>query len=126
MRALLAARLDRLEPDERRMLECAAIAGEVFHRAGVQALATGESPVTPRLASLVRKGLIEPTWSALEGEDEFRFRHVLIRDAAYDALPKERRADLHRRLADWLESRPGPDLPESYEVIGYHLEQACA
>ena len=80
-----------------------AIEGEVFHRGAVQALASGESQVTPRLAALVRKQLIRPERPQLPGEDAFRFRHLLIRDAAYEALPKAVRGDLHERLAAWLE-----------------------
>ena len=62
-----------------------------------------ETQVTPRLAALVRKELIRPDRPQLAGEDGFRFRHLLIRDAAYDALPKATRADLHERFAAWLE-----------------------
>jgi tetratricopeptide (TPR) repeat protein len=72
----------------------------------------------------VRKELIRPDRPRLIGEDGFRFRHLLIRDAAYDALPKAVRADLHRRFASWLEHR-GADLVEADELVGYHLEQAC-
>src|SRR5204863_6584830 len=57
------------------------------------------------------------------GEDAFRFRHLLIRDAAYDALPKSTRANLHERFARWLEEY-GADIPEIDEILGYHLEQA--
>ena len=59
--------------------------------------------VTPRLAALVRKELIRPDEPQAPGEDAFRFRHLLIRDAAYDGLPKAKRAELHERFADWLE-----------------------
>ncbi len=124
LQALLAARLDQLETAERNVLERGAIEGEVFHRGAVQALAPEEAQVTPRLASLVRKELIRPDKSHLAGEDGFRFRHLLIRDAAYDALPKSVRADLHERFAAWLEER-GADLVELDEILGYHLEQAC-
>jgi predicted ATPase len=123
LQALLAARLDRLDPAERRVLERAAVEGEVFHRGGVQALAPEESQITPRLASLVRKGLIRPDKPQLVGEDGFRFRHLLIRDAAYSGVPKATRADLHQRFAAWLESR-GTDVVELDELLGYHLEQA--
>ena len=85
------------------MLECGAVEGEVFHRGAVQALATGEDAVTRRLAALARKQLITPDKAQISGEDGFRFRHILIRDAAYDALPKAARADLHARFAGWLE-----------------------
>jgi class 3 adenylate cyclase/tetratricopeptide (TPR) repeat protein len=124
LQALLAARLDQLEPAERSVLERAAIEGEVFHLSAVQALAADQAQVTPRLAALVRKQLIRPDKPQLAGEDGFRFRHLLIRDAAYDATPKARRAELHQRFADWLEGH-GTELVELDEVIGYHLEQAC-
>jgi len=79
--------------------------------------------VTPRLAALVRKQVIRPERSQLPGEDGFRFRHLLIRDAAYDALPKSTRAELHQRFATWLEQH-GAELVELDEILGYHLEQA--
>ena len=80
--------------------------------------------MTPRLAALVRKELIRPDRSRLPGDDAFRFRHLLIRDAAYEALPKATRAELHERFADWLEQRR-PRLVELDEILGYHLEQAA-
>ena len=123
LQALLAARLDQLEPAERRVLEHGSIEGEIFHRGAVQALASEES-VTPRLAALVRKQLIRPERAQLAGDDAFRFRHLLIRDAAYEALPKASRADLHERFADWLE-HTWKALVELDEILGYHLEQAC-
>ena len=124
LQALLAARLDQLEPAERSVLERGAVEGEVFHRGAVQALAPDETQVTPRLAALVRKELIRPDQPQLAGEDGFRFRHLLIRDAAYDALPKAVRAELHERFAAWLEEH-GAELVELDEILGYHLEQAC-
>jgi class 3 adenylate cyclase/tetratricopeptide (TPR) repeat protein len=123
LHALLAARLDQLEPGERGVLERGAIEGESFHRGAVQALAPNETQVTPRLAALVRKELIRPDRPQVAGEDGFRFRHLLIRDAAYEALPKAVRADLHERLAAWLEER-GSQLGELDEILGYHLERA--
>jgi tetratricopeptide (TPR) repeat protein len=124
LRALLAARLDQLEPAERSVLERGAVEGEVFHRGAVQALAPVEIQVTPRLAALVRKELIRPDRPQLVGEDGFRFRHLLLRDTAYDALPKATRADLHQRFATWLEQH-GAELVELDELLAYHLEQAC-
>jgi class 3 adenylate cyclase len=124
LRALLAARLDQLEPGERRVLERAAIEGEVFHRGAVQALSPDELQVTPRLAALVRKELILRDRGQLPGEDGFRFRHLLIRDAAYEGLPKSERVELHERFAAWLE-KGGRELVELDEILGYHLEQAA-
>ena len=124
LKALLAARLDQLDPDERRALEFAAVEGEIFHRGGVQALAPGGGQVTPLLAALVRRHLIAPHRARLAGEDGFRFHHLLIRDAAYESLTKASRAELHQRLAAWLEQR-GKDLVELDELLGYHLQQAA-
>jgi class 3 adenylate cyclase/tetratricopeptide (TPR) repeat protein len=124
LRALLVARLDQLDAAERLVVERAAIEGEVFHRGGVQALVPAEVAVTPRLTALVRKELIRPDRPQLAGEDGFRFRHLLVRDTAYEGLPKTVRADLHERFADWLEVR-ARGLVELDEIVGYHLEQAA-
>jgi class 3 adenylate cyclase/tetratricopeptide (TPR) repeat protein len=123
LQALLAARLDQLESEERAVLERGAVEGEVFHRGTVRALTDG-GPVTPRLASLVRKGLIRPDTAQIPAEDAFRFRHLLMRDAAYDSLPKATRAELHERFAAWLEQR-GAGLVELDEILGFHLERAA-
>ena len=123
LQALLAARLDRLAPAERRLLERGAVEGEVFHRGAVQALTPEETEMAPRLQALTRRELIRPDTPQFAGEDGYRFRHLLIRDTAYNALWKATRADLHERFADWLEQRG--DLVELDEILGYHLEQAA-
>jgi class 3 adenylate cyclase/DNA-binding SARP family transcriptional activator len=123
IQALLAARLERLPSGERELLERGAIEGEVFHRAAVHTL-TSETVATTievHLAGLVRKELIRPHPPALEG-GAFRFRHLLIRDAAYDGVSKARRAELHARFADWLELNTR-ERPELDEIVGWHLEQ---
>jgi predicted ATPase len=125
LQALLAERLDQLDDAERHVLERGSIEGETFHRGAVQALAPDQTEVTPLLAGLVRKQLIRPDRPQLRDEDGFRFRHLLIRDAAYDTLPKAIRADLHARFAEWLEEH-GTYLVELDEIVGYHLEQAHA
>ena len=123
LKALLATRLDQLEEPQRRVLERGSVEGELFHRGAVQALAPEESEVLPRLAALVRHDLIRPDRPQFSGEDGFRFRHLLIRDAAYEALPKAVRADLHGRFADWLEEKR--TLVELDELVGYHVERAA-
>ncbi len=125
IQALLAARLERLARTERELLERGAVEGEVFHRLAVRALGDGglAMEVEPQLAALVRKELIRPHPSTFPGDDAFRFRHLLIRDAAYDGLPKAVRAELHQRFADWVE-RTSDQLMESDEIAGWHLEQA--
>ena len=119
IQALLSARLDRLDPLDRDVLERAAVVGKEFWPGAVAALGDGKSTLGPTLLGLVRGELVEPAVSSIPGEDGFRFRHALIRDAAYAGIPKRTRADLHERFADWLELHfPGE------EFLGYHLEQA--
>ena len=89
----------------------------------VAALAPEGTRVDERLVSLVRKDLVRPERAMVADDEAFRFRHLLIRDTAYDAMPKAVRADLHERFAAWLESHAA-ELVESDELIGYHLEQA--
>jgi tetratricopeptide (TPR) repeat protein len=122
VQALLQARIDQLAGEERAVVERAAVEGEIFHRGAVAELAR-PTEVDPHLVGLVRKEMIRPTSPTLAGEQAYRFRHLLIRDAAYDALPKAIRADLHERFAAWLDEH-ARDLIELDEVVGYHLEQA--
>ncbi|HYI75698.1 MAG TPA: adenylate/guanylate cyclase domain-containing protein [Gaiellaceae bacterium] len=121
--ALLQARIDSLDGDVRVVMERGAVEGEVFHRGTVAELAP--DPVRPdvstHLATLVRKELIRSTSPMLPQDEGFRFRHLLIRDAAYESLPKATRAELHERFADWLAQH---DLVESDEIVGYHVAQA--
>ena len=124
LQALLAARLDQLDASERSVLERGAVEGEIFHRTAVQALAPEETQVTPASPPSCVRTLIRPTKPQIAGEDGFRFRHLLIREAAYDALPKAVRAELHERFTGWLQDR-GAGLVELDELLGYHLEQVC-
>jgi class 3 adenylate cyclase/tetratricopeptide (TPR) repeat protein len=120
IQALLAARLDRLEADERALLDAAAVVGKEFWRGALLHLSPPGTEVSALLQRLMRKRLIAREPSALPGEDAFRFGHILVRDAAYSAIAKEARAELHERFAAWLEQSES-----SYdEIVGYHLEQA--
>src|ERR671934_123933 len=122
IRALLTARLDRLSKNERAVLERAAIMGRVFSWEAVRELwpDADSAFVGEQLMLLSRKELVTPEGDAACGEHRFRFRHALIRDAAYAAMPKEMRADLHERFAESLEAHSA----EYDEIVGYHLEQA--
>src|SRR5262249_29773570 len=121
--ALLQARIDSLDGDVRVVMERGAVEGEVFHRGSVAVLAP--DPVRPsvesHLQTLVRKELIRATPPTFPSDEGFRFRHLLIRDAAYESLPKATRAELHERFADWLSTK---DLVERDEIVGYHFEQS--
>ncbi|HEX2051044.1 MAG TPA: adenylate/guanylate cyclase domain-containing protein [Actinomycetota bacterium] len=126
IQALLAARLDRLEPAERCVLERAAVAGREFHLDAVKVLSPEieRDGVGALLMSLVRKELVRPERSAFGGQDAFRFRHALVRDAAYESLPKEVRAELHERFARWLDDVARDRMREYEEIVAYHLERA--
>ncbi len=126
LEALLAARIDRLPPEERALLQCASVEGRGFHRGAVVELLSTDAhgSVGAHLMSLVRRQLIRPDQSLFPGDDGFRFSHVLVRDAAYESTSKQLRAELHARYADWLERRAEGRVAEVEEILGYHLEQA--
>ena len=115
LQALLAARIDRLEPDERAVIERASVEGRLFHRGSVQELmpVEAQSDVGSHLLTLVRKEFIRPDRATVPGDDGFRFGHILIRDAAYDSIPKRLRVELHERFARWLESTLGVQAPDA-------------
>jgi class 3 adenylate cyclase/tetratricopeptide (TPR) repeat protein len=122
IQALLTERLDRLSPEEREVIERASVVGRDFPLAAVAALFPDQQRelLAPQLFGLVRRGFVRPDPSPSVGEDRFSFQHVLVRDAAYEAMPKELRAALHERLANWMDDARR-DLDE---LLGYHLEQA--
>jgi tetratricopeptide (TPR) repeat protein len=120
IQALLAARLDRLGPEERALLEWASVVGTEFWRGALATLSPPETEVSALLQRLVRRRLVRPERSSFPGQDAFRFGHALIREATYRGISKEVRADTHERFADWLEA--SGSLYE--EIVGYHLEQA--
>jgi len=123
--ALLAERLDRLESRQRTLLEDGAVEGPLFHLGALLALAAEAADGAPAtLAELERRELVRPAPPSFTDELAYRFRHILIRDAAYRALPKKARADLHETYAGWLEGKAGARATEFEEILGYHFEQA--
>jgi DNA-binding SARP family transcriptional activator len=125
IQALLAGRLDRLGPGERAVLERAAVVGKEFRESAVAALLAPEATLTlaRHLRALTTRGFVEPAPTVFF-EGSFRFRHALIQEAAYRAAPKQERAVLHERFADWLERTARERVREIEELVGYHLEQA--
>ena len=121
LHALLAARLDLLDPSDRALLEAAAIEGAQFHLGGVQAVAA-DATAGRRLDALVDRELLLPADPVVAGERAWRFRHALVHDAAYAGLPLGARADGHERIAGWLASV----APAAHGRIGTHLERAHA
>jgi class 3 adenylate cyclase/tetratricopeptide (TPR) repeat protein len=127
LNALLSARLDRLEAGARDALERGAVEGEVFHQGTVVELSDehARAAVPGKLAGLTRNDMIRLAAGTLVvGGIAYRFKHVLVREAAYRATPKTLRASLHERFADWLERLAGDRIGEYQEILGYHLEQA--
>jgi predicted ATPase/class 3 adenylate cyclase len=126
IQALLTARLDRLEAEERAVIQRASVVGRVFWWGAVSDLSPEE--LRPRvgrhLQSLMRKELIRPDFTDVRQEDSFRFAHILIRDAAYQGIPKAIRAELHEQLPRWIEERMKDRAGQIEEILGYHLEQA--
>ena len=120
--ALLASRLDRLNQEQRELLERAAVAGREFQRAAVLQLSPPDAVagVDRLLMALVQRSLIRAVRSRVGPDDRFRFHHVLIREVAYAGMTKETRSDLHERFAGWLEQRE----KGAEAIVGYHLEQA--
>jgi class 3 adenylate cyclase/tetratricopeptide (TPR) repeat protein len=119
--ALLTARIEGVAPREREALQAASVVGRFFSRDAVTALV---GDVDAELATLRKKDLVRAHADTDERRDTFRFRHALIRDAAYDALPKAERVSLHVALADWLAASEEHPRRELDEVVGYHLERA--
>ena len=126
IQALLAARLDRLSSDERVVIQRASVIGRVFSLDDVRTLTWEHEPefVEAHLRALIRKELVRPEPSRYLGEDGFRFRHHLIRDAAYQSMAKQARADMHERFGAFLEERDGIRATDHDALVGYHLEQA--
>ncbi|TML02310.1 MAG: zinc-ribbon domain-containing protein [Actinobacteria bacterium] len=116
IQALLATRLEQLPVVERVAAERASVIGKEFWRAALVEIGGDASS----LPALIRKELIRPHMSPVfPTDDAFRFRHQLIRDAAYDGMPKELRAELHEGFGRWLET----NRSEYDEIVGYHFEQ---
>jgi DNA-binding SARP family transcriptional activator len=110
--ALLASRLDRLDPQELGVLRRASVLGRGFSPAELDDLAPNGDTGRP-LARLTERGLVDPR------DDRFRFHHILVRDVAYRSIPKAERSELHELAARGLDRRDGAD-----ELVGYHFEQA--
>ena len=119
IQALIAARLDLLAPDQKRLLQRAAVIGRVFWRGALEHLTPGVD-VDALLDTLCERDLISTVErSTIPGDRAYQFTYVLTRDVAYGALTKAERAETHRVFAEWVP----PDL---VDVVAYHLDRACA
>ncbi|HEY2310619.1 MAG TPA: AAA family ATPase [Gaiellaceae bacterium] len=122
LQALIAARIDRLPPGSRRLVQRAAVMGRVFLRGALAHLSPEVEDVDAVLDDLLfRDFVLREERSAISGEQAFKFKHVLIREVAYAGLSKGSRADLHLLFAGWLRERAGEEL---VEILAFHLDQA--
>jgi tetratricopeptide (TPR) repeat protein len=120
--AIIAARLDLLEPEEKSILQAAAVVGRVFWSGAlsfVEGLDSAE--LQRRLRRLVSRELIRPVRrSSMQGQDEYSFAHILVRDGAYRRLTRHDRARLHEATARWLEAVSGERAIDVAELLAYH------
>jgi class 3 adenylate cyclase/tetratricopeptide (TPR) repeat protein len=124
--ALIAARLDTLSPERKSLLQDAAVLGKVFW-AGALAEIGGrdEGDLELALHELSRKELVRPArTSSMDGENEYSFWHLLVRDVAYGQIPRAERARRHRSAAAWIERKAGERVEDLAEVLAHHYLQA--
>ena len=123
--AVLAARLDALQPEERRLLQAASVIGQSF-REEIAVELTGGKPLGDPLAALVDKDMLSPAGaSRLAEEREFSFKHALVRDVAYMTLPRAVRARQHAHLARIIEARTGGNRDSVAALLADHLRRAA-
>jgi class 3 adenylate cyclase/tetratricopeptide (TPR) repeat protein len=126
VQALIAARLDTLSAERKSLLQDASVLGKVFW-AGALSEMGGRDPqeVTQSLHELSRKELVRPArQSSMEGEAEYGFWHLLVRDVCYSQIPRAARADKHRSAATWIEQKAGERAEDLADVLAYHYTQA--
>ena len=122
--AVLAARLDALDADERQLLQAASIVGQSFREETVAEL-TGGASADDRIATLVDKDMLLPVGDGRLGEREFAFKHALVREVAYSTLPRATRAKRHQEVARILEARAGSNRDSVAALLAEHLGRAA-
>jgi class 3 adenylate cyclase/tetratricopeptide (TPR) repeat protein/CheY-like chemotaxis protein len=129
VQALISSRLDRLAGAEKELAHHGSVVGAVFWAGAVAYLGSteGREPQDPRqgLAELERRDFVASRApSTVADDDEYAFKHILMRDVAYGQVPKGRRVELHVRFSDWVSTLPSTAY-EFVEIVAWHLEQAC-
>ena len=125
LQGLIAARLDRANPELKRLLQRAAVMGRLFFTNGLAALAGGEPPSADALREGVRRDLIIESDERGAGRGRpYRFKHVLIHQVVYESVPKEERSRLHDRYVRWVEDMLGEERDDLVDLLAYHAEQA--
>ena len=124
IRGLVAARLDSLPTEERDVILDASIVGRIFWRGALERIARDPDGLSDSLAALERRDLVRrDTVSRIEGEEQWSFKHVLIRDVAYDLQPRARRRDGHRHVAEFIEQST-PEVGEAGAALARHWRGA--
>jgi class 3 adenylate cyclase/tetratricopeptide (TPR) repeat protein len=126
VQALIAARLDTLSPERKSLLQDASVLGKVFWSGAVAAMSgRGQVEVEQAMHELARKELVRAArTSSMEGEHEYGFWHVLVRDVCYGQIPRAVRAERHQEAAAWLESKAGERVEDLADVLAYHYQAA--
>ncbi len=124
VQGLISSRLDRLEATEKQLAHHASVIGTIFW-AGALAHFGAEHDLRPGLAELERRDFVaHQDVSSVAADDEYAFKHILMRDVAYGQVPKGRRAQLHLAFSEWVNGLPR-SADEFVEIVAWHLEQAC-
>jgi predicted ATPase/class 3 adenylate cyclase len=124
LQALIAARIDRLAPEAKALLQRAAVIGRIFWEGALERLSPELDSLEEPLDDLrLREFVLDEERSSIRGERAYKFKHVLIRDVAYSGLSKSARAEHHARFAQWLKERAGEEL---LEIRAFHLDRATA
>lgn len=126
VQALIAARMDTLSPERKSLLHDAAVIGRVFWPGALATMGgADQADVVSGLHDLLRKELVRPVRrSSMQGEDEFTFWHILVRDVAYAQIPRAQRAERHRRAAGWIERAAGERVGDHADILAHHYLQA--
>jgi predicted ATPase/class 3 adenylate cyclase len=126
VQGIVAARLDALSPEEKALVQDAAVLGKVFWAGAVAAVGGSERhAVEERLRALGRKEFVRrERRSSVSGEDQYLFLHVLVRDVAYGQIPRARRADKHRTAAEWIASLSTDRTEDRAEMLAHHYLSA--
>ena len=123
IQALIASRIDRLDPPSKALLQHASVIGRTFWAGAVEYLASAESLDDVIQDLLLRDLVVGESRSSLSNETAYRFKHVLIRDVAYASLTKSARAKNHAQFAEWLRKRGADEL---VEIRAHHLDHAAS
>ena len=124
IRGLVSARLDALPAEEREVILDASICGRIFWLGALMRIARDPDGLRDALAALERRDLVRrDNVSRIEGDEQWSFKHVLIRDVAYDLQPRARRRDGHRQVAEFIEAST-PEVGEAGAALARHWRGA--